>query len=233
MLTIALMVSSDLMRRLFLVLVLIVMTSACAKRARVAAPVDGVMIASVGTEADGQASYYGDPYHGRTTASGETFDKNKMTAAHRTLPFNTWVRVENQLNGKSVDVKVNDRGPFVPGRVIDLSEGAARKIEMIRSGVVPVRLEIIKEPEGRSTARSPLEDVFYVVQLAAFSSEASAQEMRRRFEKKYTGLYVDKPSDDSPFYKVRIGRALLRDARYVQDLLRNEDDIDAIVVQMK
>ena len=173
------------------------------------------------------------PYHGRTTASGETFDKNKMTAAHRTLPFNTWVRVENQLNGKSVDVKVNDRGPFVSGRVIDLSEAAARKIEMIRSGVVPVRLEIIKEPEGRSTARSPVEDVFYVVQLAAFRSEASAQDMRRRFEKKYTGVYVERPSDDSPFYKVQIGLALLRDARYVQGLLKNEDAIDAIVIQMR
>ena len=104
---------------------------------------------------DGRASYYGDPYHGRKTANGETFDKNKMTAAHRSLPFNTWVRVLNRLNGKEVDVRINDRGPFVAGRTIDLSEGAARKIDMIRSGVVPIRLRIIKEApgDGRSNRR--------------------------------------------------------------------------------
>ena len=230
---VALMVSSDWMKRLFLILILIVMASACAKRARVAVPADGVMVAAVGAAADGQASYYGDPYHGRRTANGETFDKNKMTAAHRTLAFGTWVRVENQQNGKSVDVRINDRGPFVAGRIIDLSEGAARKIEMIRAGVVPVRLEIIRESRTSSPAQSPIEDVFYVVQLGAFQSENAAQEMRRRLEGKYTGIYVERPSNDSPLYKVRIGRALLSDARYLQDLLDNEDEIDAIVVQMK
>jgi len=102
----------------------------------VAGPVDRITLASDGTQADGRASYYGDPYHGRQTASGETFDKNKLTAAHRTLPFDTWVRVENQLNGKSVDVKINDRGPFVAGRVIDLSEGAARKIDTTQDIIV-------------------------------------------------------------------------------------------------
>ena len=98
----------------------------------------------------GSARHYGDPYHGRATANGETFDKNKLTAAHRTLPFNTWVRVQNQLNRKTVDVRINDRSSFVGGHHIDLSEGAARKIEMIRSGVIPVRMEIIKEADSGS-----------------------------------------------------------------------------------
>ena len=118
------------MRRLLIMMILIAMTSACAKRARVQLPgpipnPGVVMASSEGAAVDGRASYYGDPYHGRSTANGETFDKNKMTAAHRTLPFNTWVRVENQLNGRKVDVRINDRGPFVGGRLIDLSEGAA------------------------------------------------------------------------------------------------------------
>ena len=91
----------------------------------------------------GLASYYADRYHGRPTASGETFDTNKMTAAHRTLAFGTKVRVTNLDNGKSVVVRINDRGPFVQGRVIDLSPAAARRIEMTTAGVVPVKLEVL------------------------------------------------------------------------------------------
>ena len=139
------------MRRLFIVLSLVVSISACAKRGQVQVSAPGVVMASAkGTVVEGSARYYGDPYHGRATANGETFDKNKLTAAHRTLPFNTWVRVQNQLNRKTVDVRINDRSSFVGGHHIDLSEGAARKIEMIRSGVVPVRMEIIKEADSGS-----------------------------------------------------------------------------------
>ena len=225
------------MRRLLIMMILIAMTSACAKRARVQLPgpipnPGVVMASSEGAAVDGRASYYGDPYHGRATANGETFDKNKMTAAHRTLPFNTWVRVENQLNGRKVDVRINDRGPFVGGRLIDLSEGAAREIDMIRSGVAPVRLEIIKEAPAATGGRAITEDVFYVIQLGAFENEQGAQDLRRRFEPKYTGIYVDRPTGDSPLYKVRIGRSLLREAHFIQDLLKREDEVDAIVVQM-
>src|SRR5262245_55773369 len=82
----------------------------------------------------GLASYYADRYHGRKTASSEVFDVNAMTAAHRTLPFGTRVRVTNVNNGRSVVVRINDRGPFVAGRVIDLSPAAARRIDMIDDG---------------------------------------------------------------------------------------------------
>ena len=91
----------------------------------------------------GQASWYGQKYHNRTTASGEIFDMGKLTAAHRTLPFNTVVRVENLKNGRTVDVRINDRGPFVSGRIIDLSRKAAEKLDMISDGVVPVRIQIL------------------------------------------------------------------------------------------
>ena len=92
---------------------------------------------------DGQASYYADRYHGRPTASGEIFDVNALTAAHRTLAFGTRVRVTNLQNSKSVTVRINDRGPFIAGRVIDLSPAAARRIDMIRAGVVPVKVEVM------------------------------------------------------------------------------------------
>ena len=91
----------------------------------------------------GEASWYGKRYHGRTTASGEPFDMNAMTAAHKKLPFGTKVRVTNLANGRAVQVVINDRGPFIPGRIIDLSRGAAAKIGMIDSGVAKVRVEIL------------------------------------------------------------------------------------------
>ncbi|MDO9390316.1 MAG: septal ring lytic transglycosylase RlpA family protein [bacterium] len=98
------------------------------------------------TVQQGLASYYGREFHGRKTANGETFDMEAMTAAHRTLPFGTMVRVTNLRTSQSVTVKINDRGPFVEGRLIDLSQGAARKIGI--DGVEPVRLEIIQQPNN-------------------------------------------------------------------------------------
>ena len=91
---------------------------------------------------DGLASFYADSFHGSKTASGETYSKRKMTAAHRTLPFDTKVKVTNLDNGKSVTVRINDRGPHVEGRIIDLSGAAARKLGMTETGTAKVRVEI-------------------------------------------------------------------------------------------
>jgi rare lipoprotein A len=92
---------------------------------------------------EGLASWYGGSHHGGPTASGERFNKNAMTAAHRTLKMDTRVRVTNKRNGRSVEVRINDRGPY--GRaVIDLSEAAAKKLDMIDAGIVPVRIEVLK-----------------------------------------------------------------------------------------
>lgn len=92
----------------------------------------------------GVASYYGRRFHGRQTANGESFDMNQFTAAHRTLPFGSLVRVTNPRNGRSVVVRINDRGPFVRGRTIDLSRAAAEEIGIIRAGHEPVDLELLE-----------------------------------------------------------------------------------------
>ena len=92
----------------------------------------------------GRASWYGERHHGRTTASGEPFDMNALTAAHRTLPFGTMVRVTRTDTRQSVVVRINDRGPFTEGRVIDLSRAAATEIDMIRAGVVDVQLQVLR-----------------------------------------------------------------------------------------
>ena len=102
------------------------------------------MAAAPSSVQDGMASWYGGKHHGGPTASGERFDKNAMTAAHRTLPMGTRVRVTNKHNGRVVEVRINDRGPYGKGRIIDLSEAAARRLDMIDAGVVPVRLEVVR-----------------------------------------------------------------------------------------
>ena len=95
----------------------------------------------------GLASWYGAKHHGKRTASGEIFDQKKFTAAHRTLPWGSIVKVTNLDNGKSVEVRINDRGPFTKGRIIDLSRAAARAVGMLESGVSPVRMEVLSPRE--------------------------------------------------------------------------------------
>jgi len=99
----------------------------------------------------GFASYYGSEFHGRRTSSGEVYDMNALTAAHNTLPLGTIIKVTNLSNHRSVLVKVNDRGPFKPGRILDLSFGAARQLGMVRNGTARVRIEILElgEDDGR------------------------------------------------------------------------------------
>jgi len=92
----------------------------------------------------GVASWYGPGFHGKKTANGEKFNKNRLTAAHKTLPFNTLVKVINTENGKSVTVRINDRGPYAKDRIIDLSEAAAKKIGITKTGTANVKLLLVK-----------------------------------------------------------------------------------------
>jgi rare lipoprotein A len=102
---------------------------------------------------DGLAAYYSNRLNGRKTASGQVFDQGKLTAAHPTLPFGTMVKVTNTKNNRSVVVRINDRGPTQPGRVIDLSRAAASKLGMLRAGLVPVKLEVVKEAPAKQAKK--------------------------------------------------------------------------------
>ena len=104
--------------------------------------------AAIETTETGKASYYGSEFEGRRTASGARYEGDELTAAHRSLPFGTRVRVVNLENDKDVEVLINDRGPHVKGRIVDLSYRAAREIDMIKAGVVRVRLEVLAAPGG-------------------------------------------------------------------------------------
>ena len=133
-----------------------------------------------GKSQTGTASWYGTKYHGRKSSNGEVYNKNKMTAAHPSLPFGTELKVTNLANNKSVIVRVTDRGPFKGRRLIDLSEAAARKLDMIRSGTAQVRMEVLSQPASEvatSTALpdSVLSEVYYVIQAGSFGDLKNAE----------------------------------------------------------
>jgi rare lipoprotein A len=123
--------------------------SACSHHSVARASSPAPVVAKIGATETGLASWYGVPYNGRRAASGEIYDMEQLTAAHRTLPFQTWVEVTDLDNGKKVNVRITDRGPFVNGRIIDLSLAAAREIEMVRPGIARVKLKVIKPPKDR------------------------------------------------------------------------------------
>jgi rare lipoprotein A len=133
----------------------------------------------------GEASWYGPQFHGRPTASGEVFDMHRRSAAHRSLPFGTVVRVRNLDNGREIEVRINDRGPFVRGRIVDLSRAAAEELGMLDNGIAPVRLWVVSWPDQR-IARTPARVVAaatggpVIVQAGAFRDRDRAHRMARR-----------------------------------------------------
>jgi rare lipoprotein A len=124
----------------------------------------------------GVASWYGEPFHGRRTASGEVYDMEAMTAAHRTLPLGTVVRVDNRDNRRSVVVRINDRGPFVRGRIIDLSRAAARRLDMLGPGTARVRVTVIQAVENPGLPTWECIEL----QVGAFHDSELAAALRRR-----------------------------------------------------
>ena len=176
---------------------------------------------------EGIASWYGVPYHGRRAANGEIYDMYKLTAAHRTLPFDTVVRVTNEKNGKQIEVRITDRGPFVEGRIIDLSLGAARELDMVGAGIAPVRLTLV------SGAVNP-EAGFFTVQVGAFLSKDNAERLRRQMEERYSFAMIQEY--DAPqglFYRVRVGKLTSEEqAKSFGEQLREKEHVQPFVVRL-
>ncbi|HUO36069.1 MAG TPA: septal ring lytic transglycosylase RlpA family protein [Candidatus Acidoferrum sp.] len=148
---------------------------------------------------EGVASWYGVPFDGHRTSSGEIYNMHDYTAAHRTLPFGTVVRVTNLQNGRQTQVRINDRGPFVANRIIDLSLSAAQAIGMVGTGTAPVRLEVVS---GQNLAGG-----FFGVQVGAFLKQENAERLKERLQPAYGAVSI--ATYDSPaglYYRVRVGR---------------------------
>jgi rare lipoprotein A len=127
----------------------------------------------------GIASWYGAPYHNRRGSNGEIYDMHAMTAAHRTLPLGSIVRVTNPQNGNSVIVRITDRGPFIDGRIVDLSRAAAEKIGLVQKGTVPVRLELLKSPASVDSGGK------WAVQIGGFQEEENARDLAGHLSRRY------------------------------------------------
>jgi rare lipoprotein A len=153
------------------------------------------------------ASWYGPEFHGKPTASGERFDMHALTCAHRELPFGTVVKVTNVANGKSVRCVVNDRGPFVAGRDIDLSYAAAREIGLRSTGPVTVEylerdIRYVKEIGYAAGAKGP-----FTVQVGAFREKDNARRLKESLDLKYKEVYISETTiDNTTLYRVRIGK---------------------------
>ncbi|HKL83216.1 MAG TPA: septal ring lytic transglycosylase RlpA family protein, partial [Desulfobacter sp.] len=156
------------------------------------------MTSASGYVEKGHASWYGRKFHGRKTSNGETYNMYAMTAAHKTLPMNTWVKVENLNNGRNITVRINDRGPFVAGRIIDLSYNAARRIGIVGPGTGRVKVTAL----GKATAYSKKEHTpvnftpvnywkgNFTVQVGAFKVKTNADQYRIKLSKNYLNAHI-------------------------------------------
>ncbi len=166
--------------------------------------------ARVGGAEVGRASWYGPEFHGRKTASGEIYDMYQLTAAHRELPLGTWIMVANLDNGRSVEVRVNDRGPFVTDRIVDVSYGAARLLGMIGPGVIPVRVTITRLAVGeQETTLGPA--ARYTVQVGSFVSSENARALERSLAEGFPDVEVVRRSvGQDTYFRVWVGNFVRR-----------------------
>ena len=156
----------------------------------------------------GIASWYGHPYHGRRTANGEIYNMYEMTAAHRTLAFNTMVKVHNLENGRDVTVRINDRGPFVEGRIIDLSFASAQAMGMPSTALV--RLEVLSQSARGGEDSAP---AVFAVQVGSFQDRQNAERLKGSIEERYAPVAIQVfDRGDEVFYRVRVGREKTEEA---------------------
>ncbi|MGB6339557.1 MAG: septal ring lytic transglycosylase RlpA family protein [Candidatus Aminicenantaceae bacterium] len=172
----------------------------------------------------GLASWYGPNFHGKTTSSREIYNMYDMTAAHRSLPFGTYVMVTNMNSGKSVKVKINDRGPFVEGRIIDLSFAAAQVLDAVGPGVIPVEIEILEDESPPKSSQG------YAVQVGSFAKKKNARSLQKKLKNTFRDVYVSAfQTPTQTFYRVRIKATARDDAESITRRLNKEGYVAFIV----
>ncbi len=193
----------------------------------------------------GYASWYGNPYHGRKTSSGEVYDMYSLTAAHRTLPLGTEVEVTNVENSRTVTVRINDRGPFVDGRIIDLSLSAARLIDMVGPGTAMVEVKVLRVPAAPvvtvAAAQPPRQPSVvipsvagrFAAQVGAFSERRNAERLRDDLTRRYPQFSISTAATvDGRLYRVWVGNeASQQDASTIVERLR-QDGLTAFAVRL-
>ncbi len=178
----------------------------------------------------GIASWYGKDFHGKKTSNGEIYNMYAMTAAHKTLPLGTHVRVHNLENGKKTDVRINDRGPFVRGRIIDLSYSAAQKVGLVGPGTAKVEIYALGSPSitDGGTSRSYVQQDLYTgnftFQVGAFLNRENAERLKRELGRSYKNAHITEyDNGEQIFYRVRVGKVttLEQAGKYEEYLIQN------------
>ena len=193
---------------------------------------------SEGFRQQGLASWYGRDFHGKKTSNGEIYNMYAMTAAHKTLPLGTYVRVKNLENNRSIEVRINDRGPFVRGRIIDLSYAAARKVGIVGPGTARVEVIALGQrttASGGSTSTYTAGDYHsgnFTFQVGAFVSRENAEKQRRQLARRYKNAHIAiYDRGDKVFYRVRVGRfATVEEAIEHEKILMQDGFADPILV---
>jgi rare lipoprotein A len=162
-----------------------------------------------GFKQSGIASWYGDDFHGKKTSSGEIYDMYAESAAHKTLPLGTIVRVRNTDNNKEMENRINDRGPFVTGRIIDLSYACASKLGVLGPGTAPVELVAVGTTASAANSGAGSADFYYqgnfTIQVGAFSDRSNAEKLKAKLDKSYQNAHIQSyNSGREIFYRVRV-----------------------------
>ncbi len=201
--------------RLFFVVLLIMLVSSCSR----------MKYFTTGNIQTGIASWYGPDFHGKPTSNKEIYNMHDMTAAHKSLPFNTYVVVTNLNNGKSVTVRINDRGPFVKDRIIDLSYAAAKMLNMIEEGTIPVRIEVLSGISPKKSSQK------FSVQVGSFTKKENALELKKKLNRSYTNVYIAEfESAHFIYYRVRIKAPTMEAASEIAQRL-TKDGYEVLVLE--
>ena len=179
----------------------------------------------------GKASWYGGKFHGRKTSNGEVYDMHKKSAAHKTLPFNTYVKVQNLSNNKYTIVRVNDRGPFVKGRIIDLSYAAAKEIDLVGPGTASVKLTALR----RDQVDPGITEGIFTVQIGAFGEQANAQRLADRLRVLYNYINITEYEDENnrKFFRLHVSKSHnLDSAAEIEKKLEEMGFTEAFIVRL-
>jgi rare lipoprotein A len=193
------------MKRIVAIFLALALTCGCSLFRRESIPprIKGVEV--------GWASWYGKDFHGRRTASGAVYDMYQLTAAHKTLPLGTAVMVTHVDNGKAVTVTINDRGPFVKGRIIDLSYAAAQALGMVEEGVARVRVEVV----DKSAIPTSAPEGSFTIQLGAFIDRSNAVRLMEQLQRAYQEVSITElKTPENTYYRVRLGSFRTREEAY-------------------
>lgn len=175
----------------------------------------------------GMASWYGEPFHGRRTANGEVYDMHGISAAHKELPLGTVIDVTNLENGRKLRMRINDRGPYIKGRILDLSYGAAQNLDVVRAGLARVEIRVVEVGGGRP---GPALTSRYTIQLGAFSDRDNALKLHRKMSREFADVEIH---SDEGLHRVRVGNFKERaDAEKLRRKLQRRG-MSAMVVPLK